>query len=541
MATGDKRGTFEKLRRVLVKASYNHDLDIDTLLKGHTEPLLPVLHHFLNHRSPSFTRYLANQGILLPTPTHVHLPVDKSKTRPGHKPTQTHRPSPAHQTNRRFVSGVFKMMRNVFGYRPRLSVSQFLKDGFVEQKLLFVIECINLSVTKSKQLAHKHKKSPKPIQYPTTGRPSTQYKSASTPPPTAPRPRSPPKPIIVTNTSASSVTIGSEAENFTLKASLHAQPDSSLLHPNPSLQDPDPLEPRPFDLNTNPNTSGRKPNINPWGDPSGEKDDRSSSPRCRPTRPSQSSKPSPPSCKPSRPSPQSRIRSRLRPRVISNREADSKHTDNVKAKAEKASTLEVIDRIAQIEGLMNTIQTAVAGMDARFTLLETKLKFLEDKISHTTAPNTCSTVLLPHSNPKSNSTKSESDPTSTPTRASNNLEPASVKHELVPERVLSVIGQHLTDIHVETTDLKDISNKSFDPILSKSPRLLPPSASASVPASASASASALTSTKSPSRSCTDRVLQEIELNATLSTDEILRQIDQHFKTTENLLAQAEKA
>jgi hypothetical protein len=52
----------------------------------------------------------------------------------------------------RFTQEAYKVFRSEFGYQPRLTVAQFLTDGFAERKIIMLCEIIELCLEKNQRL-----------------------------------------------------------------------------------------------------------------------------------------------------------------------------------------------------------------------------------------------------------------------------------------------------------------------------------------------------------------------------------------------------
>eukprot|EP00940_MAST-03C_sp_MAST-3C-sp2_P001640 g1640.t1 len=114
--TGDLRNTATKLRAALRKVRYRGQISWVDVIKGDPRPLLPVLHYVALDYSSIVAKIVARTEINLAGCTDVV-----------------------------FVERFFRVVRQVFGYVPRLTATQFLRQsGFAEQKMMLVIDAANL-------------------------------------------------------------------------------------------------------------------------------------------------------------------------------------------------------------------------------------------------------------------------------------------------------------------------------------------------------------------------------------------------------------
>ncbi len=124
MSTGDLSNNIEKLKAELKSISY--DFDGWSVEDGAPGGLLPILQFALLDFSRLVARFLSANGYKL-------YP----------------------KNDRRFVEGVFRVMRDEFSYRPSLTVDQFLKNGFAERKIIFITDLVKLCKRKHEGLKKK--------------------------------------------------------------------------------------------------------------------------------------------------------------------------------------------------------------------------------------------------------------------------------------------------------------------------------------------------------------------------------------------------
>mmetsp|Transcript_4284 Transcript_4284/g.9266 ORF Transcript_4284/g.9266 Transcript_4284/m.9266 type:complete len:945 (+) Transcript_4284:602-3436(+) len=139
-ATGDLRNNLEKLRSELRNTCVKEEeIELEAIARGEPIGFLPLLHKVLLDNSLLIARFLSEQGYQL-----------------------------YHISDRPFLEGVFRVVRNEFSYKPSLTLDQFLSSGFAERKIIFVCDVIKLCRRKAEELARLQKASGKtrPLQDP---------------------------------------------------------------------------------------------------------------------------------------------------------------------------------------------------------------------------------------------------------------------------------------------------------------------------------------------------------------------------------------
>jgi len=129
MATGDLEGNLLRLNRELDKARYRGLVDEEGLRTGASAAFVPLLRHVLLSAHKELAALVVERECTLATA----------------------------QTDRRFVEGVWRFARNTLGYRPALSVEQFLSPGFAERKLLLTADIARLCRAKQAELAPRQR------------------------------------------------------------------------------------------------------------------------------------------------------------------------------------------------------------------------------------------------------------------------------------------------------------------------------------------------------------------------------------------------
>jgi centrosomal protein CEP44 len=116
MSVGDLTNSLEKLRRGLRAIRFPiHLLDEAAVGEGHSLQFLSILQYCLQSYSADVAAYLADHNCEL--------------TRP---------PDEA------YLETVFKVLRDLFDYRPVLTQSQFLRQGYAERKIWMVLDVMGL-------------------------------------------------------------------------------------------------------------------------------------------------------------------------------------------------------------------------------------------------------------------------------------------------------------------------------------------------------------------------------------------------------------
>ncbi|XP_076150123.1 centrosomal protein of 44 kDa [Alosa pseudoharengus] len=128
IATGDLKGSLRKLETCLRSMKYPLDVNYEGLARGDPACCLPIVSHALVSYSPYLAEHLMGFSVELTGATDL-----------------------------RFVESVYKVLRDLFSYKPRLTKQQFLQFGFAERKVSLVCDIINFAIQKHKELAKAHK------------------------------------------------------------------------------------------------------------------------------------------------------------------------------------------------------------------------------------------------------------------------------------------------------------------------------------------------------------------------------------------------
>lgn len=136
MATGDVQNNVNRLRSELRKVKYDYasDLPEELLSTGDPAALLPPLHYALLGFSRHVAQKISARGYELQA-----------------------------KTDERFVECAFRLLREIFSYRPSLTTAQFFAKGFAERKLLLVIDVVKLCKDEHANLVSEQRLKAKPV------------------------------------------------------------------------------------------------------------------------------------------------------------------------------------------------------------------------------------------------------------------------------------------------------------------------------------------------------------------------------------------
>ncbi|XP_076845597.1 centrosomal protein of 44 kDa isoform X2 [Brachyhypopomus gauderio] len=123
MATGDLKGCLRKLQASLRSLKYPSEVDYQRLSKGDPVCCLPIVSYAFTCFSPALAELLVQSGIELTGKNDLS-----------------------------FTESVYKVLRDIFSYKPLLSKQQFLQFGFAERKISLLCDIINLVLDKHNQL-----------------------------------------------------------------------------------------------------------------------------------------------------------------------------------------------------------------------------------------------------------------------------------------------------------------------------------------------------------------------------------------------------
>ncbi|KAK7161582.1 hypothetical protein R3I94_004307 [Phoxinus phoxinus] len=137
MGTGDLKGCLRKLETSLRSLKYPREVDYQRLAVGDPSACLPIVSFTFTSFSPSLTEHLVDYGVEL-----------------------------TGMNDLRFIENVYKVLRDVFSYKPLLTKQQFLQFGFAERKVTIVCDIIGLILNKHKELTKESKPASKPKRRP---------------------------------------------------------------------------------------------------------------------------------------------------------------------------------------------------------------------------------------------------------------------------------------------------------------------------------------------------------------------------------------
>lgn len=132
MATGDIKNNLRKLMVELKQIRYPlTEVDLKGLAKGTPRCFLPILHYIFLDYSVDLTEFFARDYELYG------------------------------KTDLRFVETVYKVMRDVFHYKPPLTREQFLSIGYAERKIIELCDILKRCREKIEELSPKTSKTEK--------------------------------------------------------------------------------------------------------------------------------------------------------------------------------------------------------------------------------------------------------------------------------------------------------------------------------------------------------------------------------------------
>ncbi|KAL7889534.1 hypothetical protein AOLI_G00017920 [Acnodon oligacanthus] len=133
MATGDLKGSLRKLQTSLRSLKYQREVDYKGLAKGDPCSFLPIVSYAFTSFSSAVAEHLVENGVELMGKNDLS-----------------------------FIETVYKVLRDLFSYKPLLTKQQFLQFGFAERKIGLLCDIIGFVLEKHKQLT----KGTKPVSPP---------------------------------------------------------------------------------------------------------------------------------------------------------------------------------------------------------------------------------------------------------------------------------------------------------------------------------------------------------------------------------------
>lgn len=131
MSTGDVQGGLRDLEALLRVIKYPGHVDYSGLSRGDPSAFLPIVNFSLTSFSSTVAEDLIAAGLEL-----------------------------TGKTDLRFTETFYKVLRDVFHYKPVLSQQQFLQSGFSQRKLSIVCDIINFILQKHQQTKKARGKRP---------------------------------------------------------------------------------------------------------------------------------------------------------------------------------------------------------------------------------------------------------------------------------------------------------------------------------------------------------------------------------------------
>ncbi|KAJ8000618.1 hypothetical protein DPEC_G00182240 [Dallia pectoralis] len=139
MSTGDLKGCLRKLDAQLRALKYPREVDYNGLSKGDPAAFLPIVSYAFISHSPLVAEHLVGFGVEL-----------------------------TGKSDLRFIEAIYKVLRDLFHYKPALSKQQFLQFGFAERKTCVLCDVIAFALQKHKELSKLVKTKPR-ARFPTSG------------------------------------------------------------------------------------------------------------------------------------------------------------------------------------------------------------------------------------------------------------------------------------------------------------------------------------------------------------------------------------
>uniref|UniRef100_A0A667WXI5 Centrosomal protein of 44 kDa n=1 Tax=Myripristis murdjan TaxID=586833 RepID=A0A667WXI5_9TELE len=123
LSAGDMKSCLRKLEALLRMIKYHKDVDYCGLSRGDPSAFLPIVSFALTSFSSLLAEQLVAAGLEL-----------------------------TGKTDLRFTDTLYKILRDMFQYKPILSKQQFLQWGFSQRKVSVICDIINLVLERHNQL-----------------------------------------------------------------------------------------------------------------------------------------------------------------------------------------------------------------------------------------------------------------------------------------------------------------------------------------------------------------------------------------------------
>lgn len=136
MATGDLANNLRKLQKELKLIKFSENVDLTGMSQGTPTAFLPIYHYLFTSYSHAIAEMISSSDTEL-----------------------------FGKTDFRFIEAVYKIMRDMFSYKPLITKEQFFNAGFAERKIIMCAEVIQMIREKNRSL--------QPSKKPTTSAVST--------------------------------------------------------------------------------------------------------------------------------------------------------------------------------------------------------------------------------------------------------------------------------------------------------------------------------------------------------------------------------
>ncbi|XP_013092491.2 centrosomal protein of 44 kDa-like [Biomphalaria glabrata] len=123
MSTGDMKNNIKQLQHELKAAKYPLTIDVDGLLKGSPKTYLAIYHYLFTSYSTKLNKDIVNSNNEL---------YGKS--------------------DMRFMEAVYKILRDMFEYKPQIHREQFFTDGYAERKMIMATDVLRQVQSRYKPL-----------------------------------------------------------------------------------------------------------------------------------------------------------------------------------------------------------------------------------------------------------------------------------------------------------------------------------------------------------------------------------------------------
>ncbi|KAK3090648.1 hypothetical protein FSP39_013386 [Pinctada imbricata] len=129
MATGDLTNNIRKLQKELKKIRYKDVLDLKGLTEGKAATLLPIYHYVFTSYSHAIAELISKSDVEL-----------------------------YGKTDMRFMEALYKLLRDMFNYKPPITKEQFFSAGFTERKVIMCTEVLQRVQEKNRTLGPSSKR-----------------------------------------------------------------------------------------------------------------------------------------------------------------------------------------------------------------------------------------------------------------------------------------------------------------------------------------------------------------------------------------------